>query len=310
MDILSHGGRKLEGFEEEGFGWIACTTDDILSQKTHLYDYLIKLPPPHTKRAEQRVWPRIYDSKGSELKATQRDLRRYRVLKREIHRFDLLPSPNATTPDFPRSLTTLNQDSYETDTSSTHDADLAEKKSFTAVVYEGFMWWAAAGEKRTDLDEEEQQDAALLRQVDGEGSPNRPRSSGRSPAGMHLSDHGPAALEVAIVAFFHRLTTQILKTLADLVTDADNASILDEGAAGDNGSLATGSFDSAPLISAEDSEKRCPVVVEADEMSRMGLDLWSDSDRTFVEELVALYWGRKAEVAKTPAIECCGVKIC
>ena len=108
MDILSIAGPSSKAPSDEGSGWTACTTDDILSQKPDLYDYLIRLPPPHTERAEQKVWPQIFDSKGLEIKATQRDLRRYRVLKRGIHHSDSLPSPNTATLDLSRSLTSLN----------------------------------------------------------------------------------------------------------------------------------------------------------------------------------------------------------
>ena len=44
-------------------------------------------------------------------------------------------------------------------------------------------------------------------------------------------------------------------------------------------------------------------------MSRMGLDIWSENDRDFVRELVALYWGRRADV-RAGRVECCGVRIC
>ena len=313
IDTLSQGARSSTVSNDQGYGWVACTTDDIIQQKTDLYDYIIKLPPAYAENAERKVWPEIFDSKGTEIKATQRDLRRYRVLRRETRRFQSLPSPKFTVSDPTRVLTSLNQDSLETDTSSTHDANLAEKKSVMAVVYEGFMWWAAAGEKRTDLDEEEQQDAALMRSVEDDGTPGRPRSSGRSPGGMQLTgEHGPASLEVAVVAFFHHLTTQIFRTLALVIQDADDASAdsANEGGESDGDSTAAISTDSAPLIPAGDAEKKEAVVIEADDMARMGLDLWSESDRGFVEELVSLYWGRRAEVARGPGIECCGVRIC
>ena len=80
MDALSRGIRSPEQPHDEGFGWVACTTDGILQEKTTLYDYLIRLPPSHAKQAEQKAWPEIVDAKGNEIKATQRDLRRYRVL--------------------------------------------------------------------------------------------------------------------------------------------------------------------------------------------------------------------------------------
>ena len=307
IDTLSRGSRSSTRSEDEGFGWAACTTDDILSQKKDLYDYVIRLPPSHAQHAERKVWPQIFDSAGKEIKATQRDLRRYRILKREIQQFD---SAKRTSPDLSRSLTSLNQASYETDTSSTLDADLAEEKSIMALVYEGYMWWAAAGEKRTDLDEEEQQDAALLQQRNNEDGSRRPPSSARSPAGMDSLSRGSTTLEVTIVAFFHRLTTQIMTSIADIVTDADDASVIEAPGEGEEDDTAAISNDSTPLISAEENEQRRTISVEADDLSHMGLDLWSESDRTFVKELISFYWGRKASVTTTPRIECCGVRIC
>lgn len=313
IDLLSQGSRTRGQSDDEGYGWVACTTDEIIRQKRDLFDFSVSLPPAHSKNADRKVWPEIFDSGGIEVKATQRDLRRYRVLKREIQRFQSSSTPKYAD-DSMQPLASLVQDSAEADTSSTYDADLAEKKSLMAVVYEGFMWWAAAGEKRTDLDEEEQHDAALMRSIDDDSTPGRPRSSGRSPGGMQIAeDHMPAAFEVNVVAFFHHLTTQIFRTLALVIQDADEASHEQEAAEtneSDAGSSAAVSTDSAPLIPAEDAEKRAPVVIEADDMARMGLDLWSESDRSFVEGLIALYWGRKARVAQTPAIECCGVRIC
>lgn len=310
MDTLSGSTRSSTDTESEGFGWVACTTDDILSQKKDLYDYVVRLPPSHAQQAERKVWPHIFDAAGHEIKATQRDLRRYRILKQEIRQLDTSHSPQPLTQDPSRSITSLIQESYDMDASSTLDADLAEEKSIMAIVYEGYMWWAAAGEKRTDLDEEEQQDAALLQQRSSEDGSRRRPSSARSPAGMDMMGQERASLEVTIVAFFHRLTTQIMTSIADIVTDADDASVIGGPGDEENDDVAVGSNDQTPMISAEENEKRRTVAVEADDLSHMGLDLWSESDRTFVKELISFYWGRKASVTTMPRIECCGVRIC
>ena len=312
MAMLSHGSRATKGsYQDPGFGWVACTTDEILSQKPHLYDYVVHIPPPCSDKVERKAWPKILNATGAEIKATQRDLRRYRVLRRELPRTSR--APDGSPQDLSRSLTSLPQDSYETDTSSTLDADLAESQSWSALAYNSFMWWASAGERRSDLEEEAEHDAALLCQLEGGGSPNRPRSSGRSPDMSMGFDTGPHGLEMTIIAYFHRLTALILKTLADIVDDADQSDPLlsdhgenleeEEEAAADTSAVT----DITPLNSQE-AQRRRIIVLEAGDMSRMGLDMSSKSDVAFVRELVAFYWDREAEV-KVGRIECCGVQI-
>ena len=291
---------------DEGYGWIACTSDRILSQKPQLYDLLVHVPPPHSKQAKEKVWPRMQNTKSSDIKATQRDLRRYRALRQELRRFTESHSPHATPGDLPRPL---NQDSYDTDTSFMLDADLAEPQSIPALLYNSFMFWASAGEQRTDLDEEAEHDAALLRQIDtyGEASPNRPRSARKSPGispGMEEGlDKIPARFDISLVAYFHRFTTLILKTLADIIDDADAESASDTGS----------DSETARLNSNEQSEEeevpRRKIIVQSEDMTRIGLDSWSESDRIFVQDLIAFYWGREAEV-RGGRIECCGVRIC
>ena len=296
--------------EGMGYGWVACTTDDILSYKDHLFDTLITIPPSYSEQAKEKIWPRVGVTKGTEIKATQRDLRRYSTLRRELRRFPSSHSSDASknsiteqTSDLPFENT---QETYD-DASSTLDAQLAEPQSWSALAYTSFMWWASAGEKRTDLDEEADHDAALLRHFDVHcgDSPHRPRSGRKSP-GMEGMDTAPAGLEMTIIGYFHRLTTLILKTLSDII-DASEYSDMDDGENGigeneDGGHNRQGRSGGNP-------EEADAVYVSSEDMSRMGLDIWSESDRDFVRELVAFYWGRKAEV-RGGRVECCGVKIC
>ena len=173
------------------------------------------------------------------------------------------------------------------------------------------MWWASAGEKRTDLDEEEEYDAALLQHFEAyrDDSPSRPRSGrsarkspGRSPA-MDAMDAGPANLEMRIIAYFHRLTTLILKTLSDIIDASDYSDVEGASNTNENG-------ERQPLTKATKTpEDADDVFISSEDMSRMGLDIWSESDRDFVRELVSLYWGRKADV-RGGRVECCGVRIC
>ncbi|KAL6720407.1 hypothetical protein ACLMJK_002329 [Lecanora helva] len=326
-----------------GYGWVANTTDDILSLKDHLYDTLITIPPPYTQQAKEKVWPKLELKRGIEIKATQRDLRRYRVLRRELGRFPTtsLRSPATSrappaTSDSHAHVENTREPSYnDEDASSALDAQLAEPQSWSALAYNSFMWWASAGEKRTDLDEEEEYDAALLRHFDAhqddgdeEGwSPNhnnrRPRSAPKSPGKRRnsavMDETQPTApLEMTIIAYFHRLTTLILKTLADIVDAAD----YEEDVNGPRPTSANGHTSPTPPSPNNDtqsnknpddphhiSDDSSVIAITSEDMSRMGLDIWSESDRTFVRELVAFYWGRKAEV-KGGRVECCGVRIC
>ena len=324
MTTLAQGSRVTNPSSEindegMGYGWVACTTDDILSLKNHLFDTLVTIPPSYSKQAKEKVWPRIEAKKGTEIKATQRDLRRYRTLRRELRRFPSGHSPNASehssteqTSDLPFENT---QETYD-DASSTIDAQLAEPQSWSALAYSSFMWWASAGEKRIDLDEEADHDAALLRHFDihpGD-TPDRPRSARKSPGKspcIEGMDTAPAGLEMTVIGYFHRLTTLILKTLSDVI-DASDYLNTDDGEDADADEDAAEDDDGGrrdKKRSGGNPENADAVYVGSEDMSRMGLDIWSESDRDFVRELVAFYFGRKADV-RGGRVECCGVKIC
>ena len=40
-------------------GWIACTTDNVLTMKSYLYDVLVTLPPRYCKNSLEKVYPSI-----------------------------------------------------------------------------------------------------------------------------------------------------------------------------------------------------------------------------------------------------------
>lgn len=347
MPILAQGSRNQPSDSKltddgMGYGWVANTTDDILSLKDQLFDILITVPPPYTAQAREKVWPKLEIKKDApEMKATQRDLRRYRTLRRELRRFPSSPHARRHSRNFDPSPTSdlpfieNSQETYD-EASSTLDTQLAEPQSWSALAYNSFMWWASAGEKRTDLDEEEDHDAALLQHIDAspyrdDTSPMRPRSAarkspGRSPMGMDARNTQAGGLEMTIIAYFHRLTTLILKTLADIVDASDytEGEYRDESEVGVNGHAAhdeDGAFtpinkknnntgdndDEDTNVHREDDRE--PIPINSEDMSRMGLDIWSESDRVFVRELMAFYWGRKADV-RGGRVECCGVRIC
>ena len=279
-----------------GFGWVACTTDNILAIKEDLFDALITIPPLYSKQAREKVWPKIELKRGTEVKATQRDLRRYQTLRRGLRHYsargraqsplESFSSANRIESQEPLSIENA-QETFD-DASSTCDENLIEPQSWSALAYSSFMWWASAGEKRTDLEEEAEHDASLLGSLRNhrDDSPNRPRSSRMSP-GMPCTGDSSTDLEMAIVAYFHRLTALILGTLAEIIEASDN-------------------YDDEQSGKGQGQSK---IFVTSEEMARMGLDIWSEGDRKFVKELVDFYWGRKAEVQRA-RVECCGVRIC
>ena len=284
--------------DDMAYGWVGCTSDDALAIKEHLFDLLVSLPSSDSNQAREKVWPRIRIKRGLELKATQRDLRRYRMLRRGLRRYSIIHKEHSPNEVFPNTghletdeLITPLENTQETfdDASSTIDEKLIEPQSWSALAYSSFMWWALAGEKRTDLEEEAEHDLTLLRDPNYNHDilSNRPRSSGMSPGGFGTGD-SPASLEMILIAYFHRLTTIILQTLAEVVEAAE----VDE-----------------EQQSSKAREQDDTVFVTTDDMARMGLDIWSEGDRKFVKELVELYWGKRAKV-QGARIECCGLRIC
>ncbi|KAL2220894.1 hypothetical protein M432DRAFT_630592 [Thermoascus aurantiacus ATCC 26904] len=319
------------GFEQSR-NWIACSTDNVLTTKSDLYDVLVTLPPPYSKNAPKKVYPKItvpppksQDQKPSQptqLKATQRDARRYVTLRKGLRQLSGNAASETAAPD------------DDSDAASTFSSSsIVEPLSWTRLAYTSFIWWASAGEKRDGLTEEEEeqveQDMRLLAPVDS--------SSSQDPQ------------EVALVAYFRRLTTQIFTTLSDAVARQDSADMEEDDQANDAADErpyrdeAEGEEDDdeeAVMVAREETrqeddpstsllprdsqgkktkkkkgnenpdteEDLPPVTITSADMTQMGLDLWSAADRVFVEELLRLWWGRKAHVDGT-RIKCCGIPI-
>lgn len=168
-------------------GWIACTTDSILATKDDLWDMLITMPSSHTVNAKDKVWPTVESPKGVPVRATQRDLRRFRTLKAGLRRLSAVPSSavadddeqqhqqdtthgSSSRPPVPThrmSMSSLKTHFLAEDEDTQHLADAAETiiepMTWAALAYSGFMWWASAGEqRRSDEAEETAHDNGLL----------------------------------------------------------------------------------------------------------------------------------------------------
>ncbi|KFY49253.1 hypothetical protein V496_10147 [Pseudogymnoascus sp. VKM F-4515 (FW-2607)] len=291
--------------EDLGQGWVACTTDGIYSTKTKLYDMLVTMPLAYSQDAVEKVWPDVKSPRGNGVKATQRDLRRYRSLmwglsRAKVESQNPTPERNDSGGRLRRSdtSTTLVESLVpESPLSSLPDTDaIVEPISWSALAYTGFIWWASAGERSIALDDEMDLDNSLLDGLSLE--PQTPRTSmGRTFSGASAFSHSTgssAKKELAIIAYFHRLTTLILNTLSDIVDAADS----DDD-------------DIAPLRlgANRDESEAPPILISRADMKRMGLDEWSADDCSFAEDMMKAYFDRNAKV-ESHSVDICGVKIC
>lgn len=314
--------------DEAGSGWIACTTDSILAMKDTLWDMLITLPPDYSSNATETVWPIVECPRGQPIKATQRDLRRFTSLKNGLARLTTsvktpgaVPAPSES--DCPRNrLSSQSTHSLVRDPRDDAVEKIVEPLSWAAFAYNGYMWWASAGEQlRSEQQEEASRDASLL--ADLAPSPMAiPQPSSRSDAlanslaslaaTRNAADDGEARLELAIIAYFHRLTTQIFIILGDLADSQDEPYYDredDEGV-----SQTSASAERAPLRPAEiDNESEDfdtdAIRIDTHAVENMGLDVWSDGDAYFVKELSILYFERSARI-ESKGVEVCGVRVC
>ena len=161
------------------------------------------------------------------------------------------------------------------------------------------MWWASAGDTKVGMEEMDGQehdfDVGLLQDDTGEAQTK----------------------ELAMVLYFHRMTAQIFSVINEAVrrtSDPDTA-ISDEVAV--NNEEADDPNTQTTTVTEENEEQRLlnreteeheAVEITTIDMSSMGLDVWSAAEVQFIEELVMMYWNRKADV-RGGRIECCGIRL-
>lgn len=309
--VTGRGSEITDAREEAGCGWIACTTDSILAMKSTLYDVLVTMPPAYAEDATHKVWPKLESPQGVELKATQRDLRRYQTLRWGLSRHvspppspvdkrrgsselptePELPSPRPASSSHARPSAIPKPDLPDTDA-------IVEPLSWPALAFQGLMWWASSGEQRGDLDEEAAADASLLPGLDL--SAPSPSSRPRPAPGPSGGEDASAKQEMAIIAYFHRLTTQLLATMSALLDATDSDDEQDD--------------EQATLVPGHGTSAREPdagpaLQVSSEDVVRMGLDVWSATDHLFIAEMAKLYLGSRARV-EGRNVDVCGVRIC
>lgn len=274
LESPKHGGHTPGNDAAEG--WAACTTDEIIATKSKLYDIIVELPHIQDAPSQQRHWPRIRTSDGSLIKASQRDVARYKLLHRELfrHRNSNQTAPEAYTDnengndaEGDEAAPLISRDEVDAkraddDFNEAYDDTVVEPVTWSRLAYLGFMWWASAGERDTYTTAERDIDRELM---------------------GHLADYSQS-IETAVIAYFHRQSSQLIQTLAQLI-DSDRE---DEDE--------------------EDNEDGEALVIARADLSRLGLDTWSEADRAFVDEFGTLYFGRRIEV-RGNEVDCCGLRV-
>lgn len=263
------------GFSE---GWVACTTDEIITTKPQLYDYIVELPPVFDAKPQKRRWPIIKTSEGNVIKATQRDLWRYKLLRNEIHKYREDPNaPNDEEEDDTAQLLHHEEKDDDNLINEIYDEKLIEPMTWSQLAYNGFMWWASAGERDAYVSQERDRDRALLGDL-ADFIPNQDRT--HNPDRETEPEQVQADLHAAIIAYFHRWTAELITNVSELLEESD-----------------------------EPTDEAETVMISRSDISRLGLDRWSEPDGWFIEEFVWRYFGRRGEVLGAN-LECCGVKIC
>lgn len=285
---------RLETHED---GWMACTTDDILGEKKKLYDLLVEMPSPNA--APGHTWPKLRTPEGELVKATQRDLRRYNSLRKELRRIERSTSAHRQYRDTDsESLDGSQEDDVpliqpekqlledDSDVLQAAETEIVQPESWSSVAYKSFMWWASAGEMDAWEADEAMVDQALLQDL--------PDLNNIAVSGHEADDGGTAEDDVdltesahrvatILVAYFHRVTEAILQTLADNIEHADDDT--------------------------EEGYEEDPIEVSNDDMRRMGVDPWNAGDRQFVQDVISIYFKREA-CLEDNSLNMCGLRLC
>lgn len=261
-------------------GWIACSSDKLLETKSTLSDLQIAMPEANGSNAAPERWPQVTKADGSSLQATQRDLRRYIALRQSLKSFrkeDAVEENDGGYEAISDHASLLRgQKPHSLDVDVPNEGKIVEPQSWALMVYDGYMWWASAGERALELQDEYDNDADLhLDSTDGQDDRqtySRRKSISERPGTPSASFNSVASI---LTAYFHHLTVQLMSVLTAL----DRA-----------------------------AEAEQNVTVSKDDLTAMGLDPWSPHDRQWVAKMVKLYYYREAEV-EGASIECCGVKL-
>lgn len=329
-------------------GWIACTTDEILADKPNLYDIVIELSSSHSRHSNPAMTGRtrpVIRVSGSnrEIKATQRDWRRFQAL-----RHALAPATQAnanitaTHPSQDDDDDELSADSSPLLQSFTSIKDrnfrlgdeeeervLVEPISWSEVAYHGFMWWATAGQQIDMTRDEAVIDHSLL----GGISDTALERSGLSKYQDEVGDEEPDQEERESDEETTQNPEEITQNSTSYISQRRDASLeveivayfqritralfdtvkqtlletsdMDEGDGDDDDDGDEGNSSNTAVADA-DSTTSC-LAFTSDSIKAMGLDVWSGADTEFLIDFVSLWFGREARI-EGGEMDWCGLK--
>lgn len=253
---------------ETAEGWVACTTDEIIATKKKLYDIIVEIPHASDSKSQQRHWPKLRTSEGDVIKASQRDVARYKLLHRELWKHhqqatetfhDEDEQNNDASPLI--SHDEIDAKRADDDFNEAYDDTAVEPITWSRLAYQGFMWWASAGERDAYTTAEKELDRELVGDI------------------AAYED----SVETAVIAYFHRQSSLIIKVLSQLI-ESEHENEEREGEEGD------------------------ALWIDRHDLSRMGLDTWSEADCAYVQEFGSLYFGRRVEI-RGNEVDCCGLRV-
>ena len=284
---------SADGLQNPHLGWIACTTDGILEVKKELYDIIVDFSSVQQSKKDSGLWPLMKTSQGKVIRATQRDLKRYRLLDMEMKSLNsTLQSNNIINGDDidDPNMPLLKQGVDETNGSIQSPIlpvdEIVEPLTWSALAYTSFLWWASAGERDANMTEEDDDDIEMLKDLFSD-TPTMQDSI--MTADDRVAETKTLQPYVAIIEYFNRLGTSMVTAIADILEL------------------------SMAKIGGDTRESECVeeniLYLERYDLEQLGLDVWSPNDREFVKELARLYFGRRIEV-RGLSLELCGARLC
>lgn len=99
-------------------GYVACTSDEILTTKNELFDYIVRLQPSGDLNNK---FPEIYDNNDHQIKSTWRHIKIYQAILKEILYEEVSP------------------------TEKTRIKKITERKSWLQFMVDNFYWFGTAG---------------------------------------------------------------------------------------------------------------------------------------------------------------------
>ncbi|KAF3926972.1 hypothetical protein ABW20_dc0108441 [Dactylellina cionopaga] len=330
--------------------WVAATTDSILTMKKDLYDVLVKLPPPESENAAEKVWPTIEDAAtGEQIKATQRDLRRYRALKRSLSRYAGNSPENPFLDDVPdthddddagssiheydendeivqplleRRTSILSARSIpqfkDIDSNSELEEIVCEKLSWPQLAYESFIWWASAGEQRIGGQDGDSEglEARPGSEDENTGYITPLTSGGQKPVFLARQRRRSTGLSISGMDGTGPLGNAEMDIIAYFHRMTSRivggmADIIDASGLGEE------EGETAPPDTEGFAYRGDPggldedrwVFVSPEDMLRLGLDQWSTNDEKFLREVTRM-WFRRDAVVERSGLMICGIKLC